>query len=345
MRKYYSIEILRLLTSLAVIIYHYRLFFGPSNTYSSLDFLEIRDKLPFYSFLEYFYNYGIYGVHIFYAISGFVFAHVYITKKSVGSKEFFINRFARLYPLHFATLIIVTCIQYFSFFNYESFLLNAYNDLYHFILQLFFISSWGFEKGFSFNVPIWSISVEIGIYVIFFFTLSYIQKFKKLLPVSILIFFLILDKTTLVESGFIACGILFFSGVLVYQLMQIQIKKIIFFLIGTLFFILALTGNFKTFLFSPSLLLLVVLLDDFIKIKKIKKLFRICGNLTYPLYLLHFPIMITVILIENKLELSKDIYISTTFFIIFFLIMIMISYFSFTYFEDPINKKIRNKYK
>ena len=55
--------------------------------------------------------------------------------------------------------------------------------------------------------------------------------------------------------------------------------------------------------------------------------------------------MITVILIENKLELSKDIYISTTFFIIFFLIMIMISYFSFTYFEDPINKKIRNKYK
>ena len=165
MRKYYSIEILRLLTSLAVIIYHYRLFFGPSNTYSSLDFLEIRDKLPFYSFLEYFYNYGIYGVHIFYAISGFVFAHVYITKKSVGAKEFFINRFARLYPLHFATLIIVTCIQYFSFFNYESFLLNAYNDLYHFILQLFFISSWGFEKGFSFNVPIWSISVEIGIRV------------------------------------------------------------------------------------------------------------------------------------------------------------------------------------
>ncbi len=133
MRKYYSIEILRLLTSLAVIIYHYRLFFGPSNTYSSLDFLEIRDKLPFYSFLEYFYNYGIYGVHIFYAISGFASRQVYITKKSVGAKEFFINRFARLYPLHFATLIIVTCIQYFSFFNYESFLLDAYNVLYHFI--------------------------------------------------------------------------------------------------------------------------------------------------------------------------------------------------------------------
>ena len=345
MKKYFSIEILRLLTSLTVILYHYRLFFAPNNSYSLNSYLEIRDKLPFYKILENFYNYGIQGVHVFYTISGFVFAHVYLSKKNTRAKEFFINRFARLYPLHFATLIIVTCIQYFSHINYGSFILNAYNDLHHFILQLFLISSWGLEKGFSFNVPIWSISVEIGIYIIFFLVLNNIKKFKIVLPVCISIIFLFLYKTMLKESGFITCGILFFLGVLVYQLLQTKIKKNSFLFLAIILFIFSIVGNYKVFLFCPSLLLIVVLLDDLIKDKKKQAFFRSCGNLTYPLYLLHFPIMISIILISGVLGFSENIYTSVVFFLIFFFGMITISYFSYRYFEDPLNRIIRKKYK
>ena len=88
MRRYYGIEFLRLITSVSVILYHYRLFFKPYNIYSPAYFAEEKIRLPFYSLLDVFYNYGIYGVHVFYAISGFVFAHVYLSlNNKVSSKD------------------------------------------------------------------------------------------------------------------------------------------------------------------------------------------------------------------------------------------------------------------
>ena len=38
-----------------------------------------------------------------------------------------------------------------------------------FILNFFLVSGWGFEKGPSFNGPVWSVSVEIIIYFFFFY--------------------------------------------------------------------------------------------------------------------------------------------------------------------------------
>ena len=141
MKRYFGIEILRFFTSIAVLIYHYRLFFSPYNKSSSFDFNSILNSLPFSNFLSIFYEYGIYCVHLFYTISGFVFAHIYLnTKSEVSAKEFFVNRFARLYPLHFATLIFVTLIQYFSLFTLDTFQVEEINDLYHFILHIFFAS-------------------------------------------------------------------------------------------------------------------------------------------------------------------------------------------------------------
>src|SRR5690606_24787195 len=41
-------------------------------------------------------------------------------------------------------------------------------DAYHFWLQTAFVSHWGFEQGESFNAPIWSVSIEVGLYALFF---------------------------------------------------------------------------------------------------------------------------------------------------------------------------------
>ncbi len=89
MRRYYGIELLRLLTSLSVLLYHYRLFFSPYNLYSSYNFSEEKVNFPFYSLLEIFYINGIYGVHVFYTISGFVFAiYIYHQIKRLVEKSF-----------------------------------------------------------------------------------------------------------------------------------------------------------------------------------------------------------------------------------------------------------------
>ena len=55
--------------------------------YSTYNFSEEKVNLPFYSILEIFYINGIYGVHVFYTISGFVFAYVYLSSnKKIGGK-------------------------------------------------------------------------------------------------------------------------------------------------------------------------------------------------------------------------------------------------------------------
>ncbi len=343
MKRYFGIEFLRLLTSVSVLLYHYRHFFGPYNSYSASNFFDDKTELPFFSFLEVFYVNGFYGVHVFYAISGFVFAHVYLSiDRKITSKEFFLNRFARLYPLHFATLIIVALLQFLHLATANSFQIIMINDVYHFILNLFFISSWGFENGHSFNGPIWSVSIEVAIYFLFFLLIIYLRKFKLSLVILLSIIFLSINKLNLNDSLFLECARLFFSGVLVYQIVS-RFKNIYALSIVSLILIaISLIGNFKTHLFCPSLLLLFASCEELIKNDKIKTLFKMSGNLTYALYLLHIPTQLLILFIVNSFNFSTSVYLETYFFFIFFGVMAFLAHFCFKFYENPLNKKIRN---
>jgi len=343
MKKYASIELLRLIASLAVILYHYNLYFVGIGSVAT-------QKLPFYKILNIFYNFGIYGVEVFFTISGFVFAHVYLgVLKRTTAKEFFINRFARLYPLHFLTLIFIIVIQYFNFiyFNENTFLFSAHNDLYHFILNLFFISGWGFQKGFSFNAPIWSVSIEIATYIFFFISLKHMQTYKIFMTMALSIIFLILSKTILQSSLFVSCTLLFFLGILVYQIindLKFKIKNILY-IISFSMVILSFLGNFKIYLFCPFLLMFVALLDDYIQNNKIRNLFRSFGNLTYSLYLIHFPTMVISILVVNKFNISHNVFNSYLFFSVFFVFLMGISFLSYNFYETFFNNLIRKRFK
>ena len=317
----------------------------------TLDKFDIGDNklnLPFYSILEVFYNYGFYGVHVFYAISGFVFAHVYLSiDNKVSGKEFFINRFARLYPLHFITLIIVTILQTVNWISASSFQIFQNNDLYHFILQIFFISSWGFEDGPSFNGPIWSVSIEIFIYGIFFLLMSLLRKFRLFLTLLICVVLLIFSKLEFADSMyyslqlFLECGRLFFLGVLVYYISNRIKFKLPLLLFAVLCLSFSLVGNFNTFLFCPSILLIFVLSEPLIKGKKVQNFFRASGNLTYALYLLHIPTQLIILLIFKNFNFSDSIYLKSYFFLTFFGIIISSAYLCFKFYENPMNKKIR----
>ena len=262
MKKYYSIEILRFLTSISVLIYHYRHFFAPYNLNSNLNYFEMGSTLPFYNFLGFLYEHGIFGVHVFYTISGFVFAHIYLfNEKIVTSKSFFLNRFARLYPLHLATLLLVSILQFYSFLQFENYQIIQLNDFYHFILNILFISSWGFENGHSFNAPIWSVSVEIAIYILFFILLKLIKKYKIYFVISLTVILLIIDKINIYDTLFLECARLFFSGTLIYYFLNLKLNNSLYLLLSILFLIFAFVGNFKTFIFCPGLILFFLSFD------------------------------------------------------------------------------------
>ena len=114
-KYFYWIDFSRMIAALSVVIWHYQHFAWPGNF--------IKEQQPLYKYLNIFYEKGYGGVHVFFCISGFIFFWKYretISSRVVEGKEFFISRFARLYPLHLLTLFLVAFLQlvYFNIFNY-----------------------------------------------------------------------------------------------------------------------------------------------------------------------------------------------------------------------------------
>ena len=352
MKRFYHIELLRFFAAAAVIITHYVHFYFPffelseSNIFiRPLQFNE--NLLPFYSFLEIFYRFGYAGVFFFWQISGFVLAFTYLNNEryKVSFKEFFINRFARLYPLHLIGLLLVILLQYISLKILGSYQIteneyyNGVNNLKSFFLHLTFLSGWFAESKMTFNFPIWSVSIEIVLYFLFFFLLIYLFNHKLILTIAILLLFLILEKAD-VQLFFFSCGRYFFSGVLVFVLLDKIKNKNYILLLSLIFLALSFLGNFKYNIFFTSILLFAVFLDfnfDY----KVKKYLSTAGNLTYASYVLHIPFQLFIILFINFFNINYSIF-TTSYFLITYLIGIFcISYLSYRFVENPLRNSIR----
>lgn len=166
-RHLYSLDFARGVAALAVVLWHWQHFFFNGSVPGVFQ----REVQPFYSVLFLFYEKGWFAVDFFFALSGFVFFWLYadpIRQRSVSTRRFFWLRLSRLYPLHLATLLLVAGLQWLYIRYHGGYFVYPLNDTYHFILNLFFAPAWGLEKGFSFNAPIWSVSVEILLYAMFF---------------------------------------------------------------------------------------------------------------------------------------------------------------------------------
>ena len=350
MKKIASVELLRFISAIMVVIWHYQLFYSPYNIFLNTEILASnRDQQPFYNFLSLFYNYGNRGVDFFFIISGFVFGYVYLVEnKTVKFNFFFINRFARLYPLHLITLIVVSILQFYSYEKFNSNLIHFYNDTYHFFLHLFFISGWGFEKGPSFNGPIWSVSLEIIIYFLFFFLIINFKKKRISKSILLVVIFITLKKMfsdsslQIINMKIINCGMLFFEGVLVYYFFnELKNNKLIF-SIGAALLIISIIGNFKIYIFLPSILLIFLSFENFIK-DKLCSFFSFLGNLTYGTYLWHMPLQILLIILIKNFEIDFSIINTKIFFLIYLSILLVLSSVSYRFFEKKTRYWIRTK--
>ena len=355
--KLLGLEAIRFISAFSILIWHYQ------------HFLFFEDKAvnfspnlqPFYSYLEFFYHWGLYGVNIFWCVSGFIFFWKYknlILEKKISGKNFFLLRFSRLYPLHFVTLLIVAVLQTIYFKTNGVFFVYQFNDLYHFILQIFFISDWGFEDGLSFNGVIWSISMEILVYLFFFLTLKYIVKSRSIIiNFLIIIFSLIILYTenfqnVLNYSQVVDCLCLFYAGGIAasfYEKFKNEKKTIIVLLILSftipflvnIFELYKLNNWLTVFLLIYVPICLILFANIKIQSGYLTQILKALGNLTYSSYLVHVPIQLIIILILSQLNIEIPFY--SNYFLIFYLIFVLIvSRFVFCYYEKPMQNKIRN---
>jgi peptidoglycan/LPS O-acetylase OafA/YrhL len=101
--KLLGLELLRLASAMAVLVYHYNHFPKIPAAVAIA-----RNNIPFYEWLWPLYDYGQFGVQFFWGISGYIFFWKYgeaIHARAISAKHFFWLRFSRLYPLHLATLL------------------------------------------------------------------------------------------------------------------------------------------------------------------------------------------------------------------------------------------------
>jgi peptidoglycan/LPS O-acetylase OafA/YrhL len=114
-------------------------------------------------------------------------------------------------------LTIVAILQFISLKLVGHWQIIGHNDPYHFFLNLFMVSNWGFQKGDSFNSPFWSVSVEISIYIIFALFYRYLNK---LWAATLGLFLFVLLQNFDVLTGITGCGKYFFAGVVIYSFLQ-----------------------------------------------------------------------------------------------------------------------------
>ena len=128
-------------------------------------------------------------VDLFFIMSGFIMIHVYsnhfknnIQAKSL--KNFLVARFARIYPLHlFSLLLLVIIVRWVTDWGNPPIIFEQPSDI---LPNIFLLQSFGFTKIYSWNIPSWSISAEWAAYLLFPVIALSIHK-KKTVSVILLI--------------------------------------------------------------------------------------------------------------------------------------------------------------
>jgi peptidoglycan/LPS O-acetylase OafA/YrhL len=361
----YALDVSRGLAALSVVLWHWQHFQYTRNTLS-LEF--IKENQPLHEILRLFYQAGAMGVQYFFLLSGFVFFWLYgatINNNKISAWKFGVQRFSRLYPLHFLTLLVVALLQAIYFSRENVSFIYPFNDMYHFTLNLFYASRWGFESGPSFNASIWSVSVEVLLYLIFFISIT-LRQGGWLYCLSISFVSLILSRLT---DNVVLGGLsLFFLGGTVFYLTQIisfkyeKLKSPIYVLtilfwcgvivdiyiynISSSIMDLGVLGKvilrgFTFYILFPFTICTLVLIEidkgDFLKpISWI-------GDISYSSYLLHFPLQLLFGLAVSYGVLNHNFYLSPIYLVLYFLILIPISYVTFHAFERPVQIILRNK--
>ena len=241
---------------------------------------------------------------------------------------------------------------------HHEYFVYPFNDLYHFGLNLIFGSHWGFQKGSSFNARVWSVSIEIGLYAIFF--LAMVNKrasWKYLLfYIAVLVFSqkfgIFLHSWNRPLENFFPGGLTFY---MLYFYLGCKWKNrftdialILLPIVSCL--LIAISDSASAIVLNrysllirfvfPATIVGLIMLELVVK----APFYRVkwIGDCTYSSYLLHFPLQILFILVApSVISNVEGAFYSTWMFLVYFLILIPLSLFTFHFFEVPAQNYIR----
>ncbi|MES2819187.1 MAG: acyltransferase [Pseudomonadota bacterium] len=365
-----TLDAARGLAALAVVIWHWQHFFfegaRPGSTF-------VREAQPFYNALALFYEKGWLAVDFFFALSGFVFFCLYarpIRLRQVGLRSFFMLRLSRLYPLHLATLLLVAGLQWQHLQSQSGYFVYPHNDVFHFGLNLFLASAWGLEQGFSFNAPIWSVSIEILLYGLFFCMARLFRLRARHALVLAAAGLMVQGYSELIGRGLFA----FHMGALVYFAYQTLLEQgrvrryarptllvclaawlltLLEFRLGSLQALLSqyctssctgvglerLKMLWVTGLLLPSTILALPLGETLGQIRG--RGLAWMGEISYASYLLHFPLQLVFVMLWGNLVPERAIFYSPVLWCGYFALLIVLSLVVHRGFERPLQGWIR----
>ncbi len=357
--RLYLIDISRGLASFAVVLWHYQHFYFDRHFAGIID----RSALPFYKFLRPFFEHGLEGVQFFFVISGFIFFHRYFDEirfRKITGSDFFIRRFSRLYPLHLITLIAVTVSQYLALAWIGGYFVYTHNDLKHFILNLFMVSHWGIQTGYSFNGPSWSISVEALLYILFFYFAAYMSRFRYGLLGMIALGYAIWNSSKNYSDLGLAVSCFFMGGAtfLLYEKLrshpQLDKWKNLLIALGCLcsalviqyFDLLSLIENYRAveryLIVFPAIIYVLASLQDIHE--RYGFSFRIIGDITYSTYMIHFPLQLFIIILVSKMKVTVDYYHSAVF-LSYLSALTVLAVLTYFFIERPAQNYLRRNFR
>jgi peptidoglycan/LPS O-acetylase OafA/YrhL len=321
-------------------------------------------------------------VDLFFIMSGFIMLHVYGSKftNSIPKQDFldFIRaRFARVYPLHFFSLLLAVVIFYASH-QPDSPVNNPSAIPTHLLL----LHSFGIHEIFTWNVPSWSISAEWWAYMIFPLLVLFLGKYKRmgiilLSALSIILYFSILyllprvnpfvpnllvphDLNVTYDYGYLRGLAGFIAGMITY--IGFQKNEIVKYFNNDFAGILLIFTTILLFHFGANDLIIVV---SFILLvlaiaanqKGIHKLFQsrplqYLGDISYSIYLIHsIAMFFLAVPILTKLgyifkgpgSLQIPFFTGTWVCIVYLLSIIFISSVSYHLIERPCRNWINRK--
>lgn len=301
--RVYSIDLLRFLAAISVVLYHY--FF---RTPDLLDDSSLNNIIGPYV------KYGYLGVDVFFIISGFV---IFMSLKGRNSRDFFKSRVLRLTPSYTLAVILTFPVIYYAgpnIFGVEirDFLINL-TSINLTPLNIFFNAR-------HVDEPYWTLAVEIIFYILVWFILFFkgIDRYKIFLTlwlaasimnslflnshVHMILKYLLITH----YAGYFIAGAVFFDiykngkiklwhGLMIALSLFISIKNA---LDRSLEFSLQIGEHFNPY-FIAAVIISAYLYFYLLSTKRTGKfewpIWAKLGSLTYPLYLIHDGIGRTII--------------------------------------------------
>ena len=261
------------------------------------------------------FKYGSLGVQLFFLISGFVI--LMSVERTANFLKFIKNRWVRLFP----SMLICSLIIYFtaSFFHERPFGIPELKSL---LPGITFINGGVLEKIFHVDFPVlelsfWSIYVEVKFYFIFGILYFIFNRNVALIGIfslylSALILQISIFKGFLLENSalkiyigsFIHFG-WFVVGALAFIYYHTREKKHLWLIVFTTLCSLLYLYKFQDFVMFVYLAFLILIFFGALFYEKIgllfnNKFFNFIGFISYPLYLLHENMLVSLIIKINK---------------------------------------------